>query len=60
MLIGKHISLREARQQNNLDLFIQEHPSNGDKEQFDDLLNNMTHNIKPKKPLRGGKTLTKE
>jgi hypothetical protein len=57
---GKYISLEEARKQNKLKRFIKEHPSKGDNEQFKDLLHNMTHNIKSKKPSRGGKTLKKE
>jgi hypothetical protein len=58
--IGKYISLEEARKQKKIKRFIREHPSRGDKEQFEDLLHNMTHNIKPKKPSKGVKTSKKE
>jgi hypothetical protein len=60
MSIGKYISLEEARKHKKLSRFIKEHPSEGDKKQFEDLLHNMTHNIKTKKPSEDGKTLDKE
>jgi hypothetical protein len=56
----KRISLKEAQKRNKLNRFIKEHPSEGDRKQFEDLLHNMTFNIKPKKPSRGGKTSGKE
>jgi predicted AAA+ superfamily ATPase len=59
MSIGKYISLEEARKQKNIKRFIKEHPSKGDKEQFEDLLHNMTYNIKSKKPSKGAKTSKK-
>jgi len=60
MSIGKYISLEEARNDNKLNRFIKEHPSKGNLQRFKDLLHNMTHNIKPKKPSKGEKTLDKE
>jgi hypothetical protein len=60
MSIGKYVSLKEARKQNKLKRFIKEHPSKGNLQWFEDLLNNMTHNIRPKKHLKDGKTLKKE
>ena len=60
MSISKYISLEETRKRNKLDRFIKEHPSEGDAKQFEDLLHNMTHNIKPKKPSKGEKTSKKE
>jgi len=60
MSIGKYISLEEARKQKKLSRFIKEHPSKGNLQWFKDLLYNMTHNIKTKKPLEDEKTLDKE
>ncbi len=60
MSIGKYISLEEARKQKKISRFIKEHPSKGDLQRFKDLLHNMTHNIKTKKPSKDGKTLDKE
>jgi hypothetical protein len=57
---NKNLSLKEAHKYNKLDRFIKEHPSEGDAKQFEDLLHNMTHNIKPKKPSKGAKTSKKE
>jgi hypothetical protein len=48
MSIGKYISLQEARKQKKIDRFIKEHPSTGDKNQFDETLNNMAFKKKPK------------
>jgi hypothetical protein len=56
---NKKLSLEEARKRNKLARFIKEHPSEGDAKRFDDLLNNMTHNIKPKKPSKDEKTSKK-
>ena len=47
---GKHLSLKEAREQDKLDQFCKEHPSEGDKKAFDRLLDRMA---KPKKPVKG-------
>ena len=60
MSIDKRISLKEAQKRNKLNRFIKEHPSVGNREQFEDLLHNMELNIKPKKPSKGGKTSKKE
>jgi len=46
---GKFLSLEEAREQDKLDQFCKEHPSEGDKKAFDRLLNRMA---KPKKPAK--------
>lgn len=55
---GKHLSLEEARKQKKIDRFCKEHPSEGDKEQFDALFTAMTGGKpdKPKKRPKGGKT----
>jgi hypothetical protein len=60
MFSNKLISLEEARKQKKLSRFIKEHPSKGDQQQFKELLHNMTHNIKPKKPSKDEKTSKKE
>lgn len=60
MSAGKYTSLEEARKHNELKRFIKEHPSEGNAKEFEDLLHNMTHNIKSKKPSKGEKTLKKE
>lgn len=41
MSIGKHISLKEARKEKKLDRFFKEHPSTGDEDAFDGILNAM-------------------
>lgn len=41
MSTGKYTSLEEARKQDKLERFIKEHPSEGDKKKFDNLLGNM-------------------
>jgi hypothetical protein len=56
MSIGKYISLEEARKKNKLDRFIKAHPSEGNEQQFNQLLDNMTHNRKPKKLSKGSRT----
>lgn len=48
MSIGKYISLQEARKHNKIDRFVKEHPSIGNKKQFDETLNNMAFKKKPK------------
>ena len=45
---GKFLSLEEARKQKQLDRFCKEHPSEGDEEKFDRLLDAMA---KPKEKL---------
>jgi hypothetical protein len=35
---GKYLSLEEARKQKKLDRFCKEHPSEGNQEEFDNLL----------------------
>lgn len=45
MSTGKHVSLEEARKKDQMDRFIKEHPSQGDKIKFTTLLNNMAKNI---------------
>lgn len=39
---GKHLSLEEARKENELDQFAKEHPSEGNQEAFDALFIAMT------------------
>ena len=46
MARGKYLSLEEARKQGRLDRFCKEHPSEGDEQVFDRLLDAMA---KPKK-----------
>lgn len=47
MSTGKHLSLEEARKKKQLDRFAKEHPSKGDKERFDALLEVMTDKKRP-------------
>lgn len=49
MARGKYLSLEEAREQHKLERFCREHPSEGDREAFDRLLDAMA---KPKKPAK--------
>ena len=49
MATGKYLSLEEARKQGKLDRFIKEHPSKGDKAQFEGLLDRMAKNKPTKK-----------
>ena len=51
MSTGKYISLEEARKKGLLDRFAKEHPSEGDKKQFDKLMKAMA-----KKPSKAGRT----
>jgi len=46
MSTGKYISLKEAKERDQLDRFIKEHPSKGDEVLFDKLIETMA---KPKK-----------
>ena len=50
MSTGKYLSLEEARRTGQLDRFIREHPSKGNKELFNKLLDAMT----TKKPAESG------
>lgn len=45
MTRGKYYSLEEALKKNDLKGFAKEHPSTGDKNQFDDLFNRMAKNL---------------
>ena len=47
MARGKYLSLEEARKLNRLDRFCKEHPSVGDRDQFDYLLDAMVHGGPP-------------
>lgn len=47
MSISKHISLKEARKKEKLGRFIKEHPSTGNKQEFDVTLDNMAFKKKP-------------
>lgn len=38
---GKHLSLEEARKADQLDQFAKEHPSTGDENAFNEMLNRM-------------------
>ena len=53
MARGKYLSLEEARKSGKLDRFCKEHPSEGDEELFDRLLDAM---VKPKKTEEDGRT----
>lgn len=48
MARGKYLSLEEARKQKLLDRFCKEHPSRGDREDFDKLFEAMALNKPPK------------
>jgi hypothetical protein len=50
---GKYLSLEEARKAGQLDQFCKEHPSEGDKERFDNMLGAMA---KPKTKPKGERT----
>jgi len=52
---GKYLSLEEARKTGKLKDFAKEHPSEGDKEQFDKLFEAMARG-NPKKRPEGGET----
>lgn len=41
---GKYLSLEEARTKGLLDRFAKEHPSTGDKDAFDDILDGLIKN----------------
>lgn len=45
MATGKYLSLEEALKKNQLKRFAKEHPSTGDKKQFDELFNRMAKNL---------------
>ena len=47
MARSENLSLEEARKLNKLDRFCKEHPSVGDRDQFDWLLNAMVHGGPP-------------
>ena len=53
MAVGKYISLEEARHSGKIMRFCKEHPSEGDEEAFDRLLDAMA---KPKKTEEGEQT----
>jgi hypothetical protein len=46
MSSGKYLSLEEARKSGKLDRFAKEHPSRGDRQRFDRLLEEMSKTIK--------------
>jgi hypothetical protein len=52
---GKYYSLEEARQENDLKGFAEEHPSTGNKQAFDNALSRMAKNspLSPKKDKWG-------
>ncbi len=54
MARGKYLSLEEARKSGKLDRFCKEHPSEGDEELFDRLLDAMAHG-EPPSPRRKAK-----
>ena len=45
MARGKYLSLEEALKKGQLKRFAEEHPSTGDKRQFDELFNRMAKNL---------------
>jgi hypothetical protein len=54
MAVGKYLSLEEARKLKKLERFAKEHPSEGDADQFEDLLKAMADgNSRPPK-RKGG------
>lgn len=46
MATGKYLSLEEARKKKQLERFAKEHPSKGDEQQFDRLLDAMAKGSK--------------
>ena len=54
MSTGKYTSLEEVKNDpKKLKRFIREHPSKGNKKQFDDILNKMAAGKKKKAPRKG-------
>lgn len=51
MAIGKYLNISEARKNNKLNRFIKEHPSTGNEDEFDSLLDAMA-----RKPESEGQT----
>lgn len=51
---GKYLSLEEARKSGKLEQFAKEHPSEGDQELFERLLDAMAHGEPPKSRKAGG------
>lgn len=45
MFLRKYLSLEEARKSRKLDRFAKEHPSKGDRQRFDRLLDEMSKTI---------------
>ena len=56
MARGKYLSLEEARKMRRLDRFCKEHPSEGDKKQFDRLLDAIAKGKPPRSSEEGGPT----
>jgi len=52
MATGKYLSLEEALKKDKLKRFADEHPSKGDKAQFEGLLDRMAKNKSVKKPAK--------
>ncbi len=52
----KYLSLEEARKMKRLDRFCKEHPSEGDKKQFDRLLDAMAKGKPPRSSKEGEQT----
>lgn len=55
MVVGKYLSLEEARRKGLIDRFCDEQPSKGERNVFTDLLDAMA-----KKPESGGQTSSRE
>ncbi len=56
MARGKYLSLEEARKLGKLDRFAKEHPTKGDAEAFNVLLDAMAKGKPPKSSGEGGET----
>jgi hypothetical protein len=67
MARGKYLSLEKARKKRQLDRFCKEHPSTGDREGFDRILDGLIKNppeasgaSSPAKPARSSGTRTRQ
>jgi hypothetical protein len=50
---GKYLSLEEARKEDKIERFCKEHPSEGDRDVFETLLDSMAKGQPPKKNGEG-------
>lgn len=51
-MASEKITLKQAREMKQLDRFAREHPSQGDADRFDRLMDFMAHGEEPEKPKK--------